>query len=69
MSLIEPYTADDRGDRVDFYEVCSGDRVATLNREATVGGLLDQCSWDGNPNVKEWAATHGFPEVLEAADG
>ena len=69
MALIEPYTADDRGNRVDFYEVCSGDRIAILDREATVRGLRDQCAWEGPLDVKEWAATHGFPEVLEAADG
>ena len=59
------YTVDDRGDRAQFY---LGDEiVATLNREATVNGVPDQHSWDGDPDVTLWAIAHDYPEVETAA--
>jgi hypothetical protein len=69
--MIQPYTADDRGDRVDFYYTNEDgeaeDHAAQLTREG--GDTGDQLEWDGGGPETElfkWAIANGYPEVAEA---
>lgn len=61
--MTDQYSVDDRGDRVQFYDVASGDVVGEINREDTVNGVQDQSTWDGDPGVTAWAIANGYPEV------
>lgn len=56
------YTVDDRGNIAQFYDR-HDEIVATLDREATVDGIADQSTWDGGPDVTDWAVKNGYPKV------
>lgn len=62
MSNESKYSADDRGNVVQFYE--DDEIIATLNREG--GETADQHEWDGGDAITDWAAHNGYEEVLEA---
>lgn len=55
------YSVDDRGNVAQFYDVASGDIIATLDREA--GPTADQYTWDGDPDVTAWAIANGYPDM------
>lgn len=63
------FDADDRGNVVDFY---GGDeRVAKLDREATVNGVPDQLAfdnWAGGPALVLWMRENGYADELEQAE-
>lgn len=61
-----PYSADDRGNVVDFYDA-EFEQVARIDREATVDGVPDRTTWDGGPDVTEWAKANGYKEEIEEA--
>lgn len=59
------FSCDDRGNVVDFYWP-SGDKAATLDREAEVDGI-EETAWDGGPEVTAWAIANGYAEEIEGA--
>lgn len=62
------YTIDDRGNVAQFYELASGDIVATLDREAGPQGSVDSVTtWDGDKNVTKWAVDNGYAEEIKNA--
>jgi hypothetical protein len=60
------YEADDRGNVVDFYNE-EYEIVARLDREAEVDGIPDQKTWDGGPDVTEWAIANGYADEIATA--
>lgn len=62
MNHESQYSADDRGNVVQFYE--DDEIIATLDREA--GETADQLEWDGGDAITDWAVHNGYKEVLEA---
>jgi len=65
MNNKEPYQVDDRGNIAQFYEVESGDIIATLDREA--GPNANDLAWDGGDEVTKWAKANGYDEEIEEA--
>lgn len=61
----QKYSVDDRGNIAQFYDVRSGDIIATLDREA--GPPADQYTWDGGPDVTAWAIANGYPDIAATA--
>ncbi len=61
----EEYTVDDRGNVVEFYEVVSGDIIATLDRESGENG--DETTWDGAKNITDWAIKNGYADEIKDA--
>lgn len=61
----EKYSVDDRGNVAQFYDVESGDIIATIDREATVNGVQDRSTWDAHQDLEitKWAIANGYPEV------
>lgn len=59
----DPFSVDDRGDRVQFYCTQSWDVVGEINREA--GENACSSVWSGGPAVKKWAVENGYPEVAD----
>jgi hypothetical protein len=59
--MTEPYDVDDRGNIAQFYDVESGDIIATLDREA--GENADEYTWDGDEAVTAWAKANGYPNI------
>lgn len=70
---MKEYTVDDRGNDAYFYEKSeTGDwtPVARLDREAGPPGGIDSVfTWDGGPEVTEWAVENGYQEDIAFAGG
>jgi len=68
------FADDDRGDVVDFYDIDEDgnyERIARLNREATVNGVPDQLSlanWGGGLELLEWMRENDYEEELDEAE-
>ena len=59
------YDVDDRGNIAQFYR--NDEIVATLDREAEVGTLVDQLTWDGDEDITAWAIANGYAEAIAQA--
>lgn len=60
---IQEYSADDRGNVVDFY--FGDEQIACLDREA--GDKANEKTWDGGEDVTKWAIGNGYKEEIEEA--
>jgi len=59
------YDVDDRGNIAQFYR--DEEIVATLDREAEVGALVDQLTWDGDADITAWAIANGYADAIARA--
>lgn len=65
--MTEPskFTADDRGNVVDFYDADDGDEAGRLDREHAADG--SSYYFEGSDALKAWAMENGYREGIEFA--
>jgi hypothetical protein len=62
----DPYTADDRGNVVNFYYAESGDEAGMIDREYEIKDHVCVAAYfEGSDDLKQWAEANGYAEEIK----